>query len=132
MIRIIYDGECPFCVAYTSYTRLKAAHGRVELVDARTDPFVVEEYAARGHEIDDSFIVEVDGRTLTHGAAMAFIHANLAPRWTGLWLLANPRLLDFVYPALRGGRSVALGLLGRGPIRPRRKGWRTAQRPVSQ
>jgi len=111
-VRILYDGACPFCSAYVRYSRLKARIGEIDLVDARQAPDLVSAYAADGYAIDDSFIVDDGRRVLVHGAAMAFIHGQLAPRWTGLPLLADPRLLDAVYPALRSMRNGALRLLG--------------------
>lgn len=119
MIRVVYDGECPFCVAYTKYTRLKERHGEVELINAREHPALMADYAARGHEVDESFIVEVEGEILTHGAAMTYIHSQLAPKWTGLPFIANAKLLNMVYPALRGTRNLTLRLLGRRQIRPK-------------
>lgn len=117
MIRVIYDGDCPFCAAYTNYARLKKRHGEVELIDARAHPGLIDDYAARGMDIDDSFIVETGDTTLTHGAAMAYIHSQLAPGWTGLPLLANAKMLNTVYPVLRGARNMTLRLLGRRKLR---------------
>ena len=120
MIRILYDGECPFCTAYTRYARLRRHMGEVDLIDARAVPDLVDAYAARGFEIDESFIVDTGDAVLTGGAAMAYIHGNLAPRWTGLGLAANPRFLASVYPGLRWMRNTALRVMGRKPIRAER------------
>ncbi|MEM9988589.1 MAG: DCC1-like thiol-disulfide oxidoreductase family protein [Pseudomonadota bacterium] len=117
MIRILYDGDCPFCAKYTQYTRLKRRHGDVELINARERLDLVEAYAAQGHDIDESFIVEVEGHVLSRGAAMAYIHANLAPKWTGLPFLAHQGFLEAIYPTLKGGRNFVLKLLGRKKIR---------------
>ena len=116
MIRVVYDGECPFCVAYTKYARLKERHGEVDLINARENPDLMADYAAKGYEIDESFIVEVEGETLTHGAAMAYIHSQLAPKWTGLPFIANAKFLNTIYPALRGTRNLTLRVLGRKQI----------------
>ena len=116
VVRVLYDGACPFCASYVRYARLRERVGAVELIDARQAPDLVATYAARGHLIDDSFIVDDGARVLTHGAAMAFIHGQLAPRWTGLPMLANARLLEAVYPSLRAMRNGALRLLGVPPI----------------
>ena len=115
-VRILYDGECPFCAAYVRYARLRRRVGAVELIDARQARALVADYARRGFRIDDSFIVDDGERVLVQGAAMAFIHGKLAPGWTGLPLLANARLLEAVYPSLRAMRNGALRLLRRPPI----------------
>ncbi|NRA28778.1 MAG: DUF393 domain-containing protein [Parvularculaceae bacterium] len=121
MIRILYDGECPFCAGYVRFNRLRQRLGEVELIDAREATELVEAYAAKGHDIDESFIVDTGGTILSHGAAMAFIHANLSPGWTGLPLLANEKLLQTVYPSLRAMRNGALHLLGVSKIRAARQ-----------
>ncbi len=118
MITIVYDGECPFCANYVRLARLRERVGEVKLVDAREHPALVADYAARGYEIDESFIVKAEGKTLTKGAALAYINGKLAPKWTGLPLLTSPQLLERLYPALRAGRNLALRVLGRKPLRP--------------
>ncbi|MEO1040912.1 MAG: DCC1-like thiol-disulfide oxidoreductase family protein [Pseudomonadota bacterium] len=119
MIRILYDGDCPFCVNYVRFTRLRQRVGQVDLVNAREAPELVERYASMGFDIDESFIVDTGEAVLGHGGAMAFIHAHLAPSWTGLWLVAHPRLLNVVYPGLRALRNGSLKVLGVPPIRAR-------------
>lgn len=119
MIRILYDGDCPFCVSYVRFARLRARIGEVELINAREASDLVEHYAAQGIDIDESFIVDTGAAVLGHGAAMAFIHANLAPRWTGLPMLAQPRFLNAIYPGLRAMRNGSLRVLGIPPIRAR-------------
>ncbi|MEL6487725.1 MAG: DCC1-like thiol-disulfide oxidoreductase family protein [Pseudomonadota bacterium] len=121
MIRILYDGECPFCVSYVRYARLRSRVGEVELINAREADDWVEQYAAQGIDIDESFIVDTGEAILGHGSALAFIHANLAPRWTGLPFLANPRFLNTIYPGLRAARNGALRVLGVPLIRARNK-----------
>lgn len=128
MIRIIYDGACPFCVNYVRYTRLRDRLGEIDLRDGRAEPELVEDYARHGFEIDESFIVDTGSEVLTHGAAMAFVHGQLAPAWSGLPLLAQPKLLEAVYPGLRAIRNASLKVLG---VRPIRHGAPTAEAPAA-
>ena len=116
---MLYDGECPFCTGYTRYARLREKHGAVDLIDARERPDLVQGYLNKGFDIDESFIVDVDGEILTHDEAMAYINAQLAPKWTGLHLLASPVLLKTAYPILRLIRNATLKMLGRKKIRDR-------------
>lgn len=118
MIRIVYDGDCPFCANYMRFAQLRRRVGEVELIDGRVAGDIVDAYAARGFEIDESFIVDTGDVVLTHGDALRFIHTNLAPRWTGLPYLTHPELLKRVYPSLRGIRNGTLKALGISPIRP--------------
>lgn len=121
MIRILYDGACPFCAGYVAFNRLRQRLGEVELIDARIETALVEAYAAQGHDIDESFIVDTGKTVLSHGAAMAFIHANLSPGWTGLPLIANEKFLQTVYPSLRAARNGVLRLLGTSKVRAARQ-----------
>lgn len=116
MVRILYDGACPFCVNYVRFTRLRDRVGVVELIDAREAGEMVLTYAERGHFIDESFIVDTGDAVLTHGAALGYIHGKLAPRWTGLPYLTNARMLEAIYPSLRAMRNGTLRLLGTPPI----------------
>ncbi len=65
-VRVVYDGECPFCTAYIRMVRLREATGGVELVDARSDHPVLERIAATGLNLDTGMVVELDGQLL-HG-----------------------------------------------------------------
>jgi predicted DCC family thiol-disulfide oxidoreductase YuxK len=117
---VYYDGECPFCRSYVEYARLKERFGDVSLVDARTAPEKAAEFLAKGLDIDEGFIVEADGH-LYHGAeAMRLIHAELAPKSTGLSRLADDGMLQRLYPVLVAGRNLTLKALGRKKINDRR------------
>jgi len=98
------------------YARLKQRVGDIELIDAREASDLVKDYADQGHLIDESFIVDTGDAILTHGAALGFIHGKVAPRWTGLPYLTNPKMLEAIYPSLRGMRNLALRFLGTPPI----------------
>ncbi|MEM1391605.1 MAG: DCC1-like thiol-disulfide oxidoreductase family protein, partial [Pseudomonadota bacterium] len=56
-VRILYDGECPFCAAYVKMARLKSLSGHVELLDARQHPALVTEHASEGRDIDQGMVV---------------------------------------------------------------------------
>ncbi|NWG92327.1 MAG: DUF393 domain-containing protein [Parvularculaceae bacterium] len=116
---VYYDGECPFCRSYVAFARLKERFGEVDLVDARTAPEKAAEFLSKGLDIDDGFIVEAEGR-LFHGAeAMQLIHAELAPKSTGLSRLSDGGLLRRIYPVLAAGRRLTLKALGRKKINDR-------------
>lgn len=119
-IRIIYDGECPFCTAYVNMVRLREAAGPVEMIDARTSPETVARIEAAGLDIDRGMVVEMDGK-LHHGDAAMTAMAAMTTRsgtFNRLMRLAfsRPALARVIYPPMVMGRNLTLRALGRKPI----------------
>ena len=108
VLRIIYDGECPFCSRYAAWQRLHAEY-TVELVDARADPVRAQSY---GLDLNEGMIVDLDGRVY-HGAEAVSLLSRLSARPGPL---RHESLARRIYPALRFGRNLTLRLLGRKPI----------------
>lgn len=114
-VRILYDGECPFCATYVKMARLKAMSQTLELLDARSVPDVIAEHARAGRDIDQGMIVEIDDKIYFGGEAMWAINTLLSENWLLKHLSARSVLL-FVYPAMRTGRNLVLRLRGHKPI----------------
>ena len=118
-IRIVYDGDCPFCSRYVRLLRLRE-NFTVELVNARDAPDRASALAARGFDLDEGMLVE-HGDAVYHGADAVWILASLSSRAT-LWnrfnaaIFRSRRLSALFYPLLRAGRNLVLRLLGRRPI----------------
>ncbi|MEL6478643.1 MAG: DCC1-like thiol-disulfide oxidoreductase family protein [Pseudomonadota bacterium] len=118
---LLYDGECPVCSRYVLWTRLREAHPGIRLLNAHERPDLVGHFRARGIEVNDTFVLRLDGCDLVGAAAMAKI-SGLIPR-DGLWqrILAQStrsrRLLTPVYPVLVRLRKALLRLLGRPQIK---------------
>lgn len=115
MIRVLYDGECPFCASYVRMARLRQS-AEVQLLNARDRPDLVADYAARGFSIDDGMIVDLDGRVYFGWEAVWAIN-TLASDNALLRRIGHRGLLKVAYPVLRSGRNLTLCLLGRKPIR---------------
>lgn len=112
-ITIYYDGECPFCRSYVDYADLKRRYGQVELIDARHAPGKTADFLAAGYNLDDGFIVEINGELRSGGDAMWVIHSALTPKDKAIAHIRSRRFLNFIYPALRVGRNLILRLLGK-------------------
>lgn len=107
-LRIIYDGDCPFCRSYVALLRLREQYD-VRLIDARREPAVAARY---GLDLNEGMIADLDGQ-VHHGARAMSLLARLSG---SLSPLRSERIADAVYPLFRFGRNVALKVLGRGQI----------------
>ncbi|WP_296474400.1 thiol-disulfide oxidoreductase DCC family protein [Roseinatronobacter sp.] len=107
-LRIIYDGECPFCASYVRLLRLRESHA-VRLIDARIDPETARGY---GLDLNEGMIVDLDGEVY-HGARAVALLSRLS---RGPGLLRSDRVAERVYPWMRRGRALVLTLLGRKPL----------------
>jgi len=104
-LRIIYDGDCPFCSRYVALLRLRE-HVGVEMVDARRNPALAQQY---GLDLNEGMIADLDGR-VHHGAEAMWLLSTMARR-PGPF--ASKTFVRFAYPVLRAGRNATLKLLGR-------------------
>src|SRR5687768_2368089 len=98
-LRIVYDGDCPFCRSYVALLRLRERYD-VRLVDARKEPALAAQY---GLDLNEGMIVDLDGK-VHHGArAMSLLSrlsGTISPlRWE--WVAS------VVYPLFRCGRNIA-------------------------
>ncbi len=111
-VKIVYDGECPFCTNYAAYVRLRQTFGAVELIDARAAPDLNRELLAKGVNLDDGMAV-IDGETIYAGAdAMNFLSLNGQGGLMHAAMKSKGRA-EFLYPWMRRGRNMALRLLGK-------------------
>ncbi len=108
-LRIVYDGDCPFCRSYVALLRLREQYD-VRLVDARKEPALAAQY---GLDLNEGMIADLDGE-VHHGARAVSLLSRLSEshvsplRWD--WFA------DFAYPVVRFGRNAALKVLGRRQI----------------
>ena len=116
-IRILYDGDCPFCTSYVKYSRLKARHEIIELINARERIDLVHEYAAKGFPIDDGMIVDMGGEVYFGADAMLAINNDLGGRKLPLSVFWTRRAFRLFYPLFRTIRNSTLRMLGRAKIR---------------
>ena len=106
-LRIVYDGDCPFCSRYVALLRLREQYD-VELVDARREPARAAQY---GLDLNEGMIADLDGK-VHHGARAVALLSRLS-RTPGP--LRFDTVADVLYPLMRFGRNAALKLLGRRP-----------------
>ncbi|WP_321500761.1 DCC1-like thiol-disulfide oxidoreductase family protein [Breoghania sp.] len=119
-IQILYDGQCPFCSAYVTMTRLRAAVGEVELIDARCDHPLVREALAAGYDLDKGMLARYRGRDHFGADCVQLLSTlssreGLANRMMSI-MLGRRAMARCLYPVLRFGRNMTLRVLGRRPI----------------
>lgn len=105
-VRIVYDGECPFCSAYVKLRRARKRLGRIELINAREDPELNRRLLMAGANLDEGMAVIMGDQIFLGGAAMSLIEGWEARR---------------IYPWLRRGRNLVLAILGRKTINAKAK-----------
>ena len=117
---LLYDGDCPFCSRYVALVAIRKLSPSFRLIDARQAPELVRAPAAKGHDIDEGMVLNWKG-SLHHGAEALHVLGLVADS-AGVFGLLNraifssPRASKLLYPFLRGGRNLALRLLGRRSI----------------
>ena len=119
-VTILYDGECPVCRSYVRMLRLRESFGDVALADARTRPDLVAHYRARGFEVNDGIVLDIDGTAHYGPAAMTALAAisSSSARFNrfNAALFSSPRVARLLYPVLVRGRKLLLKLIGRDLI----------------
>lgn len=108
-LRIVYDGDCPFCRSYVALLRLREQYD-VRLIDARKEPALAAQY---GLDLNEGMIADLDGE-VHHGARAVSLLSRLSG--SGISPLRWDWFADLAYPVLRFGRNAALKLLGRSQI----------------
>jgi predicted DCC family thiol-disulfide oxidoreductase YuxK len=116
-IRVIYDGECPFCSRYVLLYCMRATGRRVHLVDARSGDPSVQMIKDRGFDIDAGMVVLFGGRIYWGPEAMNIL-AILGSGGTAFnalnrILFRHLGLARALYPVLVRGRILVLRILGR-------------------
>ncbi len=117
---IVYDGHCPFCSAYIRLLRLEAAVGRVDMIDAREHPELVQYLRANGYQINEGMVAIIGGVIHFGENAMHVLalHTTRSGAFNTLTsrIFANPRLSKIFYPVFKIGRWLVLFALGRPGI----------------
>ncbi len=114
-IYVIYDDLCPFCRNYCRLLRLRAATGKLVLVDARKPSILMDEITAKGLDIDQGMVVKISN-DLYYGSDAIHILALLSTP-SGIFnrlmarLFQSKKLAVILYPLLRDWRNIMLRLM---------------------
>ena len=117
---LIYDGECPLCVNYARYLRLREAVGELILVNARDGGPLVDEVRNLAHNLDEGMVLKMDGRYYIGHQALNVLARlsdkhDIFNRLNGL-LFSSPQAARIGYPVLKMGRRLLLRIKGVSPL----------------
>lgn len=122
MLRIFYDGECPFCSRYVKMLRLSKS-GQVQLVDLRENEAAKVELEQLGFDLDQGMVVEDEGRRYGGSDAVAYLAPLTTPsdalNKINRAAFSRPAIARILYPLLRSGRWLVLFLMNRRMIEDR-------------
>ena len=117
-IKIIYDGDCPFCNRYVTILNLKQNKNfNVQLIDARKDTQYISYFASKNMNLDDGMVVCVDD-ALYYGSDAIYILAILSTPNTFFQninrvFFRNKLIASISYPIMKGVRFITLKMLGK-------------------
>ena len=121
MMKIIYDGQCPFCSYYAQLVRLKKSVGDIELISAREfDKKTLDEYESQGYNIDEGMLVEYQDRLYYGSDALHII--SILSNQSGFFNSIVSKIFKYknfsaiIYPFLKFGRAITLRFLGHSKI----------------
>ncbi len=119
-MKIIYDGECPFCSKYVRLIQLKKTLGYVELINAREDPTIKEKLKRLSIDINQGMVL-IDGEDIyfaedcIHRLALLSTSSTFFNR-INKFIFKNKIISKILYPIMKTGRNFILFILKRKQI----------------
>ncbi len=119
-MKIIYDGECPFCSKYVQLIQLKKTIGYVELINARVDPTIKEKLKELSIDINKGMVL-IDGKDIyfaedcVHRLALLSTSSTLFNRMNK-FVFKYKTLSKIIYPIMKTGRNFILFILRKKQI----------------
>ena len=115
---LLYDGECVYCRTYARKARIRTPSGkRLQFIDGRKVPQLVEELRRDGCDIEDGMILILEGRRYQGAEAMEVLGAMASePGWVNRltrWVGSRSRRARFFYPWFRRLRRAGLWMAGK-------------------
>ena len=114
-ITIIYDKECPVCVSYLKYGKLKNFFSNIQLINYRENSEIYEKYKSRGIDINNGMVLIINDKEYYASEAF-FLIKNLFPEnlyYAKIlkFFIPNKTIDYYVYPVLVRMRKLFLFLI---------------------
>ena len=119
-MKIVYDGECPFCSKYVRLIHLRKTIGHVELINARTDTSIQEKLKELSIDINQGMVL-IDAEDVyfaedcVHRLALLSTSSTFFNR-INKFVFKNKILSKILYPIMKTGRNFVLFILRRKQI----------------
>lgn len=116
-VKVVYDGECPFCKSFVYLTNLKKLGYEVSLINARDKSDDIVRDIAKIYNLDEGMVVIIDNDILYGSDAARFLTTGF--RATNLLalmyylLLRNEKFAEFFYPILVKARKFYFRVVGK-------------------
>ncbi len=113
---LVYDGECPVCKTYCKYIRIRAAVGKLHLVDARQPGELMDEITDLGSDIDQGMVLKFKdviyyGPNAIHMLTLLSTPSGIFNR-INYYVFSTKTGAKIVYPVGKAFRTIILKLLG--------------------
>ena len=114
-MKIVYDGECPFCSKYVRLIQLKNTVGYVELINAREDTAIKQKLKELSIDVNNGMVL-IDGKDIyfaedcIHRLALLSTSSTLFNRLNKL-VFKHQILSKALYPIMKIGRKFILFIL---------------------
>ena len=119
-MKIIYDGDCPFCSKYVRLIKLKKTIGDVQLINARSDKLIKEKLKKLSIDVNQGMVL-IDGKDIyfaedcVHRLALLSTSSTLFNR-INKFVFRHKILSNILYPIMKAGRNLILFILNRKKI----------------
>ncbi len=119
-MKIIYDGDCPFCSKYVRLIKLKKTIGDVQLINARSDKLIKEKLKKLSIDVNQGMVL-IDGEDIyfaedcVHRLALLSTSSTLFNR-INKFVFRHKILSNILYPIMKAGRNLILFILNRKKI----------------
>ena len=116
-VKVIYDGECPFCKSFVYLTNLKKLGYEVSLINAREKSDDIVRDIAKIYNLDDGMVVIIGNDILYGYNAARFLTTGF--RATNLLaimyylVLRNEKFAELFYPILVKARKFYFRIVGK-------------------
>lgn len=119
-MKIVYDGDCPFCSKYVRLIQLRKTVGHVELMNARGNTEIQQKLKELSIDVNQGMVL-IDGEDIyfaedcVHRLALLSTSSTLFNRINKL-VFRYKVLSKILYPIMKTGRNFVLFILRRKQI----------------
>ena len=128
-VQLIYDGNCPFCVAYTSRVKRYSGVESITITDAHDTALnsksTIQLISDQGLDLDEGIVLRINDK-FYHGPLALHILSSMSGQhgWFNRLnkaIFGSALVARIIYPVLKAIRNLTLAILGKPRIKPNTK-----------